>query len=149
MENQDINNLPTDNGVSSGIAGDTEPTNVVGDGINSTVTNSVTQESELNLNLEDGASQTSTETVQPNSRVSTRELNNLLSANTAGLSEDLNPVLPRRSRPNYQQMKQEFENALGTAINRSKTLPKQRESPLLPDAASRMSRSLPCSKLTW
>ena len=130
MENQDISNLPTDNGVSPSIAGGTEPTTVDGDGINSTVTNSVTQESELNLNLEDGASQTSTETVHPNSRVSTRELNNLLSANALGLSEDPNPVLPRRNRPNHQQMKEQFENALKLAVENSKDLPKERVTPI-------------------
>ena len=72
MENQDINNLPTDNGVSPSIAGGTEPTTVDRDGINSTATNSVTQESELNLNLEDGASQTSTETVQQKEELKTQ-----------------------------------------------------------------------------
>ena len=112
MENKDVSDLPIDNGVSPSIAGNAERTDAAGGDVERTVMNSVIQESELNLNLEDGSIQTSIDTASQR-RVSARELNNLLSANTPGLVESTNPVLSSRRRPNYQQMKKEFENSLG------------------------------------
>ena len=146
MENKDIVDSPTEDGDFSNIVEDAERTLAVGDSIDNTVTNGVTQVTDLNLNLEDGASQTSTETVM-HPRVSARELRNLQSANVPGLSENLTLNLPPRNRPNYRQMKQQYENALEIAIEHSKELPQQRETPLLPEVESTArGRSIPTEK---